>query len=119
MERVSLDQRHMVADGMMAVFKKIWVDAWSARMEYILNYTILALLEADGSTLLGINRMMAEKEYRKTVVDQVTDPEVKAFWISEVCEIRRQVCAGGNGGHSKQDWPVCLLTRSSVTLWAR
>jgi hypothetical protein len=83
MEQVSFDQRHMVADGMMAVFKKIWVDAWSARMEYILNNTILALLEAPDSTLLGINRMLAEKEYRKRVVDQVTDPEVKAFWTQE------------------------------------
>jgi energy-coupling factor transporter ATP-binding protein EcfA2 len=83
MEQVGFDQRHLVADGMMSVFKKIWVDAWSARMEYILNNTILALLEAPGSTLLGINRMLAEKEYRKHVVDQITDPEVKAFWTQE------------------------------------
>lgn len=83
MESVSFDQRHLVADGMMAVFKKIWLDAWSARMEYILNNTILALLEAPGSTLLGINRMLADKEYRKKIVDQVTDPEVKAFWTQE------------------------------------
>lgn len=83
MEQVGFDQRHLVADGMMAVFKKIWEDAWSARMEYILNNTILALLEAPGSTLLGINRMLAEKEYRKRVVDQVTDTEVKAFWTQE------------------------------------
>lgn len=83
MEKVDYDQRHLVADGMMAVFKKIWVDQWSARMEYILNYTLLALLEAEGSTLLGVNRMMAEKEYRKTVIDQVKDPEVRAFWTTE------------------------------------
>jgi hypothetical protein len=83
MEHVDYDKRHLIADGMMAVFKKIWVDAWSARMEYILNYTILALLEVDGSTLLGINRMLAEKDYRKFVVDQVKDSEVKAFWTQE------------------------------------
>lgn len=83
MERVGFDQRHLVADGMMAVFKKIWVDQWSARMEYILNYTILALLEAEGSTLLGVNRMLADKDYRKKIVDQVTDSEVKAFWQQE------------------------------------
>ena len=83
MEKVGLDQRHLVADGMMAVFKKIWIDQWSARMEYILNYTILALLEADGSTLLGVNRMLAEKEYRHRVLEQVTDSEVRAFWLTE------------------------------------
>ncbi len=83
LEQVSFDQRHLVADGMMAVFKKIWVDQWSARMEYILNYTILALLEAEGSTLLGVNRMLADKDYRRMIVDQVTDSEVKAFWQQE------------------------------------
>ncbi len=83
MEQVAFDKRHLVADGMMAVFKKIWVDAWSARMEYILNNTILALLESPGSTLLGINRMLADKEYRKQIVERVTDSEVKAFWTQE------------------------------------
>lgn len=83
MEQVDYDSRHLVADGMMAVFKKIWIDAWSARMEYILNYTILALLEVPGSTLLGINRMLAEKDYRKSIVEQVKDSEVRAFWTQE------------------------------------
>lgn len=83
MEEVDPDKRHLVADGIMAVFKKLWVDLWSARMEYILNYTILALLEVPDSTLLGINRMFAEPEYRKWVVSQVKDPEVKAFWTQE------------------------------------
>lgn len=83
MEQVNYESRHLVADGMMAVFKKIWIDAWSARMEYILNYTILALLEVPGATLLGINRMFGDKEYRKKIVEQVQDPEVKAFWTQE------------------------------------
>lgn len=83
MEHVSYDQRHLVADGLLQVFKKIWFDQWSARMEYILNNTVLALLEAPGSTLLGINRMMADKEYRKQVVAQVKDTEVRAFWTQE------------------------------------
>lgn len=83
LEHVDYDQRHLVADGLMAVFKKIWVDQWSARMEYILNNVVLALLEVKGTTLLGINRMMSEKAYRKSIVDQVKDTEVKAFWTQE------------------------------------
>lgn len=83
MEQVDFDKRHLVADGLLAVFKKIWVDAWSARMEYILNYTILALLEMPGATLLGINRMLAEKDYRREVIEHITDSEVKAFWTKE------------------------------------
>ena len=79
MEQVDPDKRHLVADGVMGVFKKIWVDVWSPRMEYILNNTILALLEVPDSTLLGINRMLAEKDFRNYVVNQLTDPVVKAF----------------------------------------
>ncbi len=54
MENVEPDKRHLVVSGLMSVFEKIWEDAWSARMAYILNNTILALLEYPDSTLLGI-----------------------------------------------------------------
>lgn len=83
MEEVAYEYRHLVASGLLGVFKKIWVDAWSGRMEYILNNTILALLEYPGATLLAINRMMADKEYRKKVVAVLKDPIVKAFWVDE------------------------------------
>lgn len=83
LESVDPSKRHLVVGGLMSTFKKIWVDAWSARMEYILTNTLLALLEAPGSTLLGVNRMLSDKEYRKTIVDQVKDPSVKSFWVKE------------------------------------
>lgn len=83
MEDVGPDKRHLVVSGLMSVFKKIWVDAWSARMEYILSNTLLALLEYPDSTLLGVNRMLSDKEYRKLVVDNLKDPGVRAFWVDE------------------------------------
>ncbi|MBI2452976.1 MAG: type IV secretion system DNA-binding domain-containing protein [Parcubacteria group bacterium] len=83
MEDVGPEYRHLVASGLMSVFKKIWPDVWSARMEYILNNAILALLESPGSTLLGVNRMLADVEYRKQVVNNIGDPVVKAFWTQE------------------------------------
>ncbi|MDD3156229.1 MAG: hypothetical protein PHP14_02265 [Candidatus Pacebacteria bacterium] len=48
-------------------------------MEYILNNTILALLEYPGSTLLSINRMLADSNYRQEVISKITDPTVKSF----------------------------------------
>ncbi len=83
MESVGVEHRHLVASGLMGVFKKIWPDVWSARMEYILNNSILALLEYPGATLLGVNRMLADPEYRKKVVEKVMDPVVKSFWTQE------------------------------------
>jgi len=83
MEKVDFRYRHLVAGGLMGVFKKVWPDVWSARMEYILNNSILALLEYPDSTLLGINRMLADPEYREKVVSKITDPIVKSFWTTE------------------------------------
>lgn len=83
LESVDPTKRHLVVSGLMSTFKKIWVDAWSARMEYILTNTLLALLEAPGTTLLGVNRMLSDKEYRKEIVSHVKDPSVKAFWVKE------------------------------------
>ena len=83
MENVNPEHRHLVASGLMSVFKKVWPDVWSARMEYILNNTVLALLEYPGSTLLGINRMLVDVDYRAKVIEKLTDPVVRAFWVQE------------------------------------
>ena len=83
LEMVNPDHKHLVASGLMGVFKKIWVDMWSSRMEYILNNTILALLDFPNTTLLGINRLLSDKSYRSRVVKVIKDPVVKAFWETE------------------------------------
>ncbi|OGY38822.1 MAG: hypothetical protein A2391_02565 [Candidatus Brennerbacteria bacterium RIFOXYB1_FULL_41_13] len=83
MENVAFDFRHNVSSGLLSVFKKIWPDVWSARMEYILSNTLLALLEYPDSTLLSINRMLSDKDYRNVTVAGLQDPVVQAFWTNE------------------------------------
>jgi energy-coupling factor transporter ATP-binding protein EcfA2 len=83
MEDVGAEKRHLVVNGLMSVFEKIWEDAWSARMAYILQNTLLALLEYPGATLLAVNRMYTDKEFRNKVVANVTDVSVKSFWTEE------------------------------------
>ncbi len=83
LESVDIKFKHLIASGLMGVFTKIWANVWSARMEYILNNTVLALLESPGNTLLGITRMYVDKKYRKKIVDNIKDPMVKAFWTDE------------------------------------
>jgi hypothetical protein len=75
--------RHVIAAGLMGVFKKIWPDVWSARMEHILNNCILTLLENPGNTLLGVNRILVDRDFRVKMVGNLKDPVVKAFWITE------------------------------------
>lgn len=82
--------KHLVASGLMGIFTKIWSNVWSARMEYILNNSILALLDTPGSSLLGITRLLVDKEYRGKIIANVKDPVVKAFWVHEYEEWRDQ-----------------------------
>ncbi len=93
LEDIGADKRHLVVSGLMSTFKKIWVDAWSARMEYILSNTLLALLEYPGATLLGVNRMLSDKDYRKKVVDNVKDSAVKSFWVDEFAKYTERQAA--------------------------
>src|SRR3989344_2074546 len=75
--------KHLVASGLMGIFTKIWSNVWSARMEYILNNAILALLDTPGATLLGVPRILADKDYRQRIIVNIQDPVVKAFWVNE------------------------------------
>jgi len=83
LEAVEESHKHLVASGLMGVFKKIWPDVWSARMEHIMNNCIMSLLDYPGSTLLGINRLLTNKSFRARVVASIKDPVVKAFWVDE------------------------------------
>ncbi len=83
LEAVDPEYKYLVASGLVGALKKMWADSWGPRLEYILRNTILALLDYPSSTMLGITRMLADKEYRKKVVMRIQDPVVKAFWVSE------------------------------------
>jgi len=72
------------------VFKKIWADSWGPRLEYLLRNVILGLLEYPGSTLLGVPRMLVDKDYRNKVVRKISDPVVKTFWINEFTKYSNQ-----------------------------
>ena len=77
------DDWHLVASGIVSAFKKIWADSWGPRTEYILYATLAALLHSNNSSLLGVSRMLYDDRYRASIVKQVKDPMVAAFWNDE------------------------------------
>ncbi len=83
LEAISEEHHHLVASSILEIFKKIWPDVWSARMEYILNNCLMALLEYPDSTLLDIMRLLTDNDFRKKIVDSLKDPVVKNFWVNE------------------------------------
>lgn len=83
LSQVEPDKRHLVASGVVSIFKSIWKESWGPRLEYILYCTVAALLECENVSLLGVTRMLSDKRYRKWVVRQVRDPLVRTFWTQE------------------------------------
>lgn len=77
------ERRPLVASGLIDTLKKQWADAWGARMEHLLRYSLLALLERSGSTLEDIIPMFLEKPFRQQVLSSVSDAQVRRFWTVE------------------------------------
>jgi Helicase HerA, central domain len=80
---VPKDERHLVASGIVGAFKSLWPDSWGPRMEYILYNAIAALLDCQNTSLLGVNRMLTDDNYRAWVIRQIKDPFIKEFWERE------------------------------------
>lgn len=79
----SYEFRQTVVAGFIAIFKKLFSFTWSPRLEHVLRYTTLALLDVEGATVLGITKMLSDITYRQEVIAQIQDPLVKKFWTTE------------------------------------
>ncbi len=83
LEDVDDDYKPIVTSGLIAIFKKLWHDSWGPRLEHILRYTFLALLDYKGSTFLSVPRMLSDEVFRNEVIKCIKDPVVKDFWEVE------------------------------------
>lgn len=86
LERVHPDRRPLVAAHIGAAFKHLWGDSWGPRLEYILGNSLRLLLDAPGSTLLGLHRLLADDKYRARLLATCSDPVIRAFWQREFAE---------------------------------
>lgn len=76
-------QRDLVADGVVEVFKKQFENSWGPRLQYILQNSAATCLEAQGTTILSIQRILIDRNYRKFILKQVKDPILLKFWQEE------------------------------------
>ncbi len=91
------EHRALIASGLVGVFKKLYADSWGPRLEHFLRNTILALIEAPDTTMLGITRMLVDKSYRGKILHFVQDPMVRNFWETEFNALSPQKLAEAVG----------------------
>ena len=83
LSKVSASLRPLVAAGYMETLRHQWSDAWGPRMETLLRWALLALLELPHTDFTDIMPLMTNREFRKEVVHAITDEEVRRFWKEE------------------------------------
>jgi hypothetical protein len=83
MEIYDPSQRNNTSSEIIGVLKRMFDNSWGPRLEYILRYTLLALLENEGTTLLDITKMLTDKKFREKILSNVTDAVVRNFWQVE------------------------------------
>jgi len=83
LEVIDEDVKNHIASELVGVLKRMFENSWGPRLEYILRYTALALLDFPGATMIDIPRLLTEKDFRKRVINHIQDPVVKTFWVTE------------------------------------
>ena len=95
LQGISASRRHLVASGLIEALRKQWADAWGPRMEHLLRYAVLALLEQPQADLRDVMRMFLESDFRKQAIPRISDPLVHAFWSKEYPAMNYRTSADG------------------------
>lgn len=83
LEVTNPSQKTNISSEVIGVLKRMFGESWGPRLEYILRYTILALLDRPSTTMLDITRMLTDKKFRKETLEYSTDTVVLQFWNVE------------------------------------
>lgn len=83
LEKVDEKFKMQITIGFIDIFKKLFGNNWSDRLEHVLRYTTLALLDSPNTSVLSILKMLTDKNYRQTIVARIQDSVVKNFWVNE------------------------------------
>ncbi len=77
------EKRQHLCTFFIAIFRKLFSVNWNPRLEHIIRFIVLALLETPDSNILGISRILSDTTFRQRVIKHIKDPIVKSFWTSE------------------------------------
>lgn len=83
LEVMDVNQKTNISSEVIGVLKRMFGESWGPRLEYILRYTILALLDRPSATMLDITRMLTDKKFRNETLDYCKDTVVLNFWKIE------------------------------------
>lgn len=73
-------EKEVLASDLVAAFKR-YTTTWGDQIHSVLANAILVFLESTkGGTLLDLKRFLLEKDFRESVLDSVSDPNIRYYW---------------------------------------
>lgn len=91
--RVAEDKRPLLAAGILNVFEHLFSKSWGDRLEHILRYVILTLLDQPQASFRDIPRILNDKVYRRQCQQYIKSQDVKNFWKKEFYRYREDALA--------------------------
>jgi len=88
LEMSDKSQKNLMASALVSSMKQQFDYSWGPRLEYLLNYAVLTLLEVPGTTMLGITRLLNDMNYQNYILHFIKDPVVRDFWDEEYKAMR-------------------------------
>jgi hypothetical protein len=79
-------EKDLVTEAIVSMFRKIFSedDTGGHRIEYVLRNTIQTALTTENPTLFTIFDLLNDHTYRKTIINQLEDKDLKNFWKNEL-----------------------------------
>ncbi|MEZ6055472.1 MAG: DUF87 domain-containing protein [Planctomycetaceae bacterium] len=75
----------LIADGVLTSFKNVFGfdDGSAPRLLHIFRNCLLSLIGTTHASLTGIQRLLVDANYRKSIVAHVRNEAVREFWLTE------------------------------------
>lgn len=71
----------LIADAVLSVLRELWQDSWGVRIQDILSTSLLTLSEIDGATLLWLQPLLTDNNFRRKITNQIKDKVgLMPFW---------------------------------------
>jgi len=83
LQYATAQNRHIIASTIVSTFKKIWAESWGPRLEHIMRNAILSLTYYPDASLLDIQPLLTDYDFRKEVMHRITDTALLNFWYKE------------------------------------
>jgi hypothetical protein len=87
---VNNEHKMRVVLGFLDTFKKVFDKGWSEKMDHLLRYAMIALLNVPGASIVSLRRLLSDDDFRNEVMKRNDDEAVRRFWEVEFTSRRQE-----------------------------